>query len=320
MNRFIQLACVLAVAAVPVVAQADVWPSRMIKATIPFGAGSAADVVPRIVFERLSADFGQTIVVENRVGAGGTVGTMAVAKADPDGYTLLAQSSALTVAPSIFPNLGYDASRDLASSFMIGYSANVMIVPAQRPWQTVQDFIAAAKSKDSAINFASVGIGSAVHVSAEKFRAAAGFAATHVPYRGGSEALADIMGGRVDFYFCPLATALPLIREGQVRALVVSTTKRVGELPDVPGMSETGLQNAESSIWFGVFLPSKTPREIVTKLHDAGTKVLASAEMQARLKKLGVEPMPMTPDAMDQLIIRETAANADLIKSAGIKP
>lgn len=319
MNWIFRLAVVLTIAANPITAQADIWPSRLIKATIPFGAGSAADVVPRIVFERLAAELGQSIVVENRVGAGGTVGTMAVAKSDPDGYNWLAQSSALTVAPSIFPNLGYDASRDLASAFMIGSSANVMIVPAQRPWTTVQGFIAAAKAKDSSINFASVGIGSAVHVSAEKFRVAAGFAATHVPYRGGSEALADIMGGRVDFYFCPLATALPLIREGQVRALVVSTAKRVGELPDVPGMSETGLQNADSSIWFGVFLPSKTPREIISKLHDAGSRVLASGEMQARLKKLGVEPMPMTPEAMDELITRETAANADLIKTAGIK-
>ena len=160
----------------------------MIKATIPFGAGSATDVVPRLVFERLAADLGQSIVVENRVGAGGTVGTMAVAKSDPDGYTLLAHSSAITVAPSIFPNLGYDASRDLAAVLMLGYSANVMIIPAARPWQNLQEFLTAAKAKGSTINFASVGIGTAVHVSAEKFRVAAGFDATHVPYRGGSEA------------------------------------------------------------------------------------------------------------------------------------
>jgi tripartite-type tricarboxylate transporter receptor subunit TctC len=318
MKRLFWLAFALTIAAAP--ASAQTYPAHMIRATIPFGAGSATDVVPRLVFERLAADLGQTIVVENRVGAGGTVGTMAVAKAEPDGYTLLAHSSALTVAPSIFPNLGYDASRDLAAVLMIGYSANVMIIPAARPWQNLQEFLTAAKAKGSTINFASVGIGTAVHVSAEKFRVAAGFDATHVPYRGGSEALADILGGRVDFYFCPLATALPLIREGQVRALVVSTAKRVGELPEVPGMAETGLQNADSAIWFGVFAPAKTPRDIVTKLHQAGNKVLETPQMQARLKQLGVEAWPMTPEAMDELVKRETAANADLVKLAGIKP
>jgi tripartite-type tricarboxylate transporter receptor subunit TctC len=203
---------------------------------------------------------------------------------------------------------------------MIGYSANVMIVPTARPWQSAKDFIAAAKAKDASISFASVGIGSAVHISAEKFRVAAGFEATHVPYRGGSEAIADILGGRIDFYFCPLATALPLIKDGQVRALVVSTAQRVGELPDVPAMSELGLQNADTAIWFGVFLPSKTPREIVAKFADAGARVLAAPDMQARLKQLGVEPWPMTPEAMDDLIKRETAANAELVKLAGIKP
>jgi tripartite-type tricarboxylate transporter receptor subunit TctC len=203
---------------------------------------------------------------------------------------------------------------------MIGYSANVMIVPMARSWQSAKDFIAAAKAKDSTISFASVGIGSAVHISAEKFRVAAGFEATHVPYRGGAEAIADILGGRIDFYFCPLATALPLIKGGQVRALVVSTTQRVGELPDVPAMSELGLTNADSAIWFGVFLPAKTPREIVAKFAATGARVLAAPEMQAKLKKLGVEPFPMTPEAMDELVKREIAANADLVKLAGIKP
>jgi tripartite-type tricarboxylate transporter receptor subunit TctC len=195
-----------------------------------------------------------------------------------------------------------------------------MIVPAQRPWQTAQDFITAAKQKDSVINYASVGIGSAVHISAEKFRVAAGFPATHVPYRGGSEAIADILGGRVDFYFCPLATALPLIRDGQVRALVVSTPGRVADLPDVPGMAETGLSNADTAIWFAVFVPAKTPREIVAKLHDSAARVLATPDMQAKLKQLGVSPWPMTPEALDDLVKRETLANADLAKAAGIRP
>jgi tripartite-type tricarboxylate transporter receptor subunit TctC len=300
-------------------AHAEGWPSRLVKATIPFGAGSAADVVPRLVFDRLAAELGQPIVIENRVGAGGTLGSAAVAKADPDGYSILAQSSALTIAPAIFPNLGFDATKDLASVLMIGSSANVMIVPNSRPWKTVQDFIADAKAKPGSISYGSVGIGSAVHISSEKFRLAAGFEATHVPYRGGSEVIADILGARIDFYFCPHATALPLIREGQVRALVVSTPKRVADLPDVPTPLDAGLKNADSAIWFGVFMPSKTPRDVIEKFHAAGVKVLTEPAMRESLKKLGVEALAMTPSEMDDLVVRETAANKKVIDAARIK-
>jgi tripartite-type tricarboxylate transporter receptor subunit TctC len=301
-------------------AQAENWPSRLIKAVIPFGAGSAADVVPRVVFDRLSAELGQAIVVENRPGAGGTVGTAAVVKADADGYNLLAQSSALSISPAIYPKLSFDITKDLSSALMIGVSANVMIVPASRPWKTVQDFIADAKAKPGSIAFGSVGVGSATHISAEKFRLAAGIETTHVPYRGGAEVIADILGGRIDFYFCPLATALPLIREGRVRALVISTGKRVTDLPDVPTPAEVGLKNAESLFWLGVFMPAKTPRDIIRKFHDAGTRLLAEPSMQENLTRLGIEPFPMEPEAMDAFVAREIAENLELIKAAGIKP
>ena len=319
MNKSLRVICVLATALAATAARAEGWPSRLIKATIPFGAGSAADVVPRLFFDRLAVELGQPIVIENRVGAGGTLGTAMVAKADPDGYSILANSSALTITPAIFTNLSYDVTRDLASVLMIGSSANVMIVPNARPWKTIQDFIADAKAKPGSISFGSVGVGSAVHITSEKFRFAAGFEATHIPYRGGSEVIADILGGRIDLYFCPLATALPLIREGQVRALVVSTAKRATELPDVPSPVDIGLKDADSAIWFGVLVPSKTPREIVDRLHAAGTKVLADPATQEGLKKLAIEPMPMTPVEMDALVKREIAANFELIKAAGIK-
>lgn len=300
-------------------ASAQSWPTKLIKAYIPFGAGSATDVVPRMFFERLSAELGQPIVIENRPGAGGTIGTAVVAHADPDGYSILANSSAITIAPAIFPDLTYDATKDLSSALMIGYSANVMITSPTKPWKTIQDFIAAAKAKDANITFGSVGIGSAVHISAEKFRLAAGINATHVPYRGGGEVITDILGGRIDFYFCPLATALPLIRDGQVRALLVSTPKRITDLPDVPSPPEAGLQDADSAIWFGVFVPSKTSKDILDKLYTTGTKVLANPDTQAALKKLGVEPWPMKPEEMDALLARETIASAALIKASGIK-
>jgi tripartite-type tricarboxylate transporter receptor subunit TctC len=301
-------------------AHAQNYPSRLIKATIPFGAGSAADVVPRVVFDRLAAELGQSIVVENRPGAGGTLGTAMVVKADPDGYSILAQSSALAISPAIYPKLTFDPTKDLASALMIGSSANVMIVPVTRRWKTVQDFIADAKARPGSISFGSVGVGSAVHISAEKFRLAAGIETTHVPYRGGAEVIADILGGRIDFYFCPLATALPLIKENRVRALLVSTPRRAADLPDVPTPLEAGLKNAESVFWLGVFMPVKTPRDIVEKFHAAGAKLLAEPAMQASLKTLGVEAMPMSPAEMDAFVARETVDNLEVIMTAGIKP
>jgi tripartite-type tricarboxylate transporter receptor subunit TctC len=301
MNSFLRRSCVVMGLLLSCAAHADTtWPSKPIKAVNPFGAGSAGDVVPRLFFERLSAELGQPI---------------AVAKADPDGYTLLSQTNAISIAPAIFPNLNYDTTADLRSVVMIGSAANVMIVPNERPWKTIQDFLAAAKTKGTVINYGSVGVGSAVHISSEKFRTAAGFEATHIPYRGGSEVITDIIGGRIDFYFCPLATALPLIRDGQVRALVVSTPNRVRDLPDVPTPIDAGLKDADSAIWFGVFVPAKTPREIVEKLYVTGTKVLNTAEMQASLKKIGVEPMPMKPAEIDALLVKEIADNKLLLKS-----
>jgi tripartite-type tricarboxylate transporter receptor subunit TctC len=320
MRQSTRLMFILASLFATATAHGETWPARPIKAIIPFGAGSATDVVPRLVFDRLSAELGQPIVVENRVGAGGTLGTAAVVKADPDGYTLLAHSSALAIAPALFPSLTFDATKELASVLMLGSSANVMIVPRSRPWKTVQDFIADARAKPGSISFGSVGIGSAVHISAEKFRLAAGIEATHVPYRSGAEVITDILGGRIDYYFSPLALALPLIHEGKVRALLVSTPRRAPELPDVPTPREAGLQNAESAIWFGVFMPVKTPRDIVEKFRAAGLKVLSDPAMQDSLKQLGVDALPMTPVEMDDFLVRETVANRDVITAAGIKP
>ena len=214
---------------------AQQWPSRLIKATIPFGAGSATDVVPRLVFDRLAAELGQSIVIENRVGAGGTVGTAMVAKADPDGYTVLAHSSALTIAPAIFPDLTFDATKDLSSVLMIGSSANVMIVPDDAAVEDGAGFHRGRQSQSPA-RFRSARSASAARCISAPRNSALPPASrrTHVPYRGGAEVIADILGGRIDFYFCPLATALPLIHDGKVRALVVSAPTRVADLPDVP--------------------------------------------------------------------------------------
>jgi tripartite-type tricarboxylate transporter receptor subunit TctC len=260
-------------AAQPVAAPA--WPTKPIRAFIPFGAGSATDVVPRAVFDLLAMELGQPIVIENRGGAGGSLGVGAVVRAEADGYTILANSSAHTVAPWIVPNLPYDVARDLAGVLMIGQSANVLIAPLSKGWKAVEDLVAAAKARRGTTNYGSAGVGTGTHLAAEKFRLGAGFEAVHIPYKGGAEALTDVLGGRIDFYFCPISTALPLIRDGRVQALLVSTPARVADLPEVPTSREAGFGDS-NVIWFGVFMPAKTPRGIVDKFHAAGMKVLAS--------------------------------------------
>jgi tripartite-type tricarboxylate transporter receptor subunit TctC len=299
-------------------AVAETYPDKPVRAFIPFGAGSATDIIPRALFDALGAELGQPIIVENRGGAGGTLGVSAVVRADPDGYTILANSSAHTVSPFIV-NAPYDTAKDLSGVFMIGQNANVMIVIPDKGWKTAKDFIAAAKAKPGTINYGSAGVGSATHISAERFRLAAGVEATHVPYKGGAEAMTDLLGGRIDFYFCPISTALPLIRDGRALALVVSTPTRASDLPDVPTPVDLGLKDASTVIWYSIFMPSKTPRAIIDKFHDAAAKVLATPAMKAKMKQLAVDPFPLSPTEIDQLVVKELAANEKLIKAAGIK-
>jgi tripartite-type tricarboxylate transporter receptor subunit TctC len=301
-------------------AQAQSWPTKPIKAFIPFSAGSATDIIPRAVFDRVAADLGQPIVVENRGGAGGTIAVGAVVKAEPDGYTILANSSAHTVAPSIVDNIPYDTAKDLSAVVTLGKNANILVVSPAKGWKTAADLVAAAKARPGTINYASAGVGTATHISAERFRQSAGFAATHVPYRGGPEALADIFGGRVDFYYCPISTALPLLRDGRLVALTASTPQRASALPDVPTSLEAGYANSDYTVWYGVFMPAKTPRAIIDKFHTATMKVIATPAMQQKLAELAVDPMPLKPAEIDALVESEIKANEQLIKAAGIKP
>jgi tripartite-type tricarboxylate transporter receptor subunit TctC len=300
-------------------AQAQSWPTKPLRAFIPFAAGSATDLVPRAVFEPLAIELGQPIVVENRGGAGGTIAGNAVVRADPDGHTMLATGSNLTIAPWIVPNMPYDTVKDLASALIIGQNANVLIAPPARGWRTAQDLVATAKAKPGSINYSSAGVGTATHLSAEKFRLSAGFEAVHIPYKGGAEALADVLGGRVDFYFCPISTALPFIADGRVVALAVSTAARASDLPNVPTTLEAGYANSDLAIWYGVLMPAKTPRAVIDRFHAAGTKVLATPPMRQKLKQLAVDPMPLTPAEMDKFVANEIAANGRLIKAAGIQ-
>jgi tripartite-type tricarboxylate transporter receptor subunit TctC len=301
-------------------AVAQDWPARPIRAIIPFGAGSATDIIPRLVFDQLSPQLGQPIVVENRTGAGGTLGTAAVAKADPDGYTLLAHSNAFSVAPALYSNLPYDPVADFAPVIPFGSLAAVLVVAPSKIFKTLQDMVAAAKAKPGALNFASVGVGSGTHLSAEKLKLAAGFDAVHVPFRGGPEALTEVVAGRVDFYFCPVGTALPFIRDGRLVALVTNGAARDPALPDVPTTAEAGYKSADFPIWIGLLAPAKTPRPIVDRLNAETIKAVNTAAVKDKLAKIGVAPLVMTPDAYAARIKDEIADNLIVAKAAGIKP
>ena len=300
-------------------AAAQTWPTKPLKAIVPIGAGSLVDIIPRVVFEPLSRQLGQSIVVENRPGAGQTTGVGVVAKSDPDGYTLLANSSAHTIAPALHPNLGYDPGRDLAAVAALGVSPFVLVVSPNRGFKTAQDLVAAAKAKPGTFNFASPGVGSASHLSAERFRSSAGVLAVHVPFKGGAEAMTEVVAGRIDFFFVALGAALPQIRDGKLAALAVNGVARSGALPDVPTIREAGFNNAEYPTWFGLFVPVKTPREIVDKLHRETLKALQEPKVKDRLAALGVDPMTITPAEFDALVQKEIVLNAALVKAIGLK-
>ncbi len=301
-------------------ATAQTWPTKPLRVIVPVGAGSTTDIIPRAVFEQLGPQLGQSIVVENRTGAGGTIGTAFVAKADPDGYTILAHGSAHTIAPSLYSNLSYHPARDFAAVVALGISSSVLVVAPAKGFKTVGDLVAAGKAKPGTLNFSSVGIGTATHLSAERFRFSAGVDAVHIPFKGGAEAMTEVMAGRVDFFFGPVGLVLPNVRESKLIALTVNGAKRSAALPDVQTTLEGGFADAEYPIWFALFVPAKTPRDIVDKLHGETTKALQTPKMRERLAQFGLEPMVMTPKELDALVEKEIGINAALVKKIGIKP
>ena len=294
------------------------WPTRQnIRAMVPFSAGSTLDIVSRIVLDPLSRQIGQTIVVENRGGAGGTIGTALVAKAEADGYTMLLNASAHSAAPAAYPRIAYDPARDFAAVIPFGSVPNVTLVHPGRGIKNLKEFVAAAKG--GKFTFASAGVGSATHWAAERLRLAAGFDAVHVPFKGGPEALTEVMAGRVDFTVMGMSSALAFIKGGQLVPIAVSTPKRSPALPDVPSSIEAGLPNSDYIFWMGMFVPAKTPRDIVNRLHRETQKVLALPAVQDKFRPQGIEPMAMSPEEFDALIKREVAANIELVQAAKLK-
>lgn len=316
-RRFLQLSgTALAAASMPQLAWAQKWPTRPIRAIVPFSAGSTTDVVGRIVLEALSAAIGQPIVVENRGGAGGTIGTALVAKAEPDGYTILIHAAAHSAAPAAYPKAPYDASRDLSGVALFGVVPNVTVISPAKGIKTLKELVEAAKK--GSMTFASAGIGSATHWAAERLRLSAGFNAVHVPFKGGPEALTDVATGRVDFMCTGITSGLPFIRGGRLIPLAVSTHKR-SSMPDVPTTIEAGYPDSDYTFWNGLLVPAKTPRALVNQLHAETLKVLQQPSVMEKLKAQGIEPLPLKPAEIDAMIAKEIANNLAIVKAARLK-
>lgn len=313
------LAGVAAIAA-GTAAMADNWPSRSVLVVSPFAAGSANDIVARIVLDQVGQQLGQAFVIENRPGGGGIVGVASVVRADPDGYTLLMSSASMSSAVILHKSLPYDELRDLEPIAMFGIQPSVLVAAPQKNFKTVADLVAAAKARPGELNFASAGIGSASHIAGERFRLAAGLNVQHIPYRGPVEALSDLMTGRIDFYFLPIAPALPLINQGKVVAAAVSTPTRAPALPNVPTIAEAGYPDAEYLFWGGLSAPVKTPRGIIVKLNDEMRKALDTPAVQAKLRNFGVQAEPMSPEEFAKFFADDVAAMVKLGKAANITP
>jgi tripartite-type tricarboxylate transporter receptor subunit TctC len=299
-------------------ANAQSWPARPIRTIVAFPAGGIVDVVARVVCEALAPRLRQPVVVENRTGAGGVIAATFVAKSEPDGYTVLAHSAGHTIAPALTPKLSYDPARDFAAVAPLGVTANVLVVSATRGFKSARELAAAAKAKPGALNFASAGVGSGTHLSAERFKASAAIDVIHVPFRGTPEMITETMAGRIDFFVGPAGIVLPHIKAGKLLALAVNSPKRASVLPEVPTMAEAGFVDAEYPNWFGLFVPARTPRDIVETLHRATASALKAPEVAKKLAGLGIDPMVMTPAEFDAHVKAEVGMNAALVKAAGI--
>ena len=318
MKRFaILLACMLAPAALHA---ADNWPTRPVRAIISFPPGSATDIIGRVVAAKLTEYWGQTVVADNRGGAGGVLGSQAVAQAAPDGYTLLINSNAHAVNPSIYAKLPYDTVKDFTSIAPLVSAPNVLMTSTGSRVKTVSELVADAKARPGKINFASAGIGSGTHLSLEKFKMMAGIDVTHIPYKGTGEVITDILGGRVDYYFCPISAGIGYIKDNKVRAIAVSSIKRSRQLPDVPTVAEGGVKGYDSGLWFGVWGPERLPAPLFDKIWKDTDRALAAPDVIERMAKLASEPMHMKPAEFSDFVKSEIADTAKVVKAAGIKP
>jgi tripartite-type tricarboxylate transporter receptor subunit TctC len=298
---------------------AESWPTRTVTCIVPLGAGSGSDVMARIVLDKVSQQVGQTIIVENKPGAGGTIGTAFAIRAPADGYTMVAYG-ALASAQALYPKLSYDTLRDLTPVAALGQQPLVVIVKPDGPFKTLADLVAAIKAKPDTLNYASAGVGSTSHFGASRFLMTIGGKAQHIPYKGAADSVTELMAGRVDFSIQPLSVAVAQIRSGRLKALAVGQTTRSPSLPDVPTMIEAGVPaDAIYPYYAGVFVSSKTPNEITQKLHDEIAKALSEPAVAQKLAAIGVEPMPMSQQQFKSFFEKDVANNIEIVKAANIK-
>jgi tripartite-type tricarboxylate transporter receptor subunit TctC len=311
-------AALVALLAFPLYAQT--YPSKPVRMVIAFTPGSSTDIIGRAVAAKLSEMWGQPVVAENRTGAGGSIGSAAVLREAPDGYTLLANSSAHVANPSIYANLPYDTLKDFANIAPLAGGPNVLFVGPDTGWKTFADFIAAAKAKPGQLNFSSAGIGSGTHFNLEKLKLMAGIDVSHVPYKGTPEAISDTIAGRVCCYFAPINAALPHIKGGKAIALAVTSAQRSSLLPDVPTIAESGVRGFDYTLWVGLWGHAALPADIVNKINADVNRALASPDLAQRLTNLGTIPMKMTSAEFTDFVRREVEDTAKVLKAAGIKP
>ncbi len=309
---------VLAASLAATAAQAQTWPSKPVRYVVPFPPAGATDILARIMAEKLSGPFGQSVVVENRPGAAGNVGTEFVAKSPPDGYTILQLTVAQSISATLYEKLNYGLEKDLIPVAMIALVPNVMIVNPSVPAKSVAEFIALAKSRPGRINFASSGSGTSIHMSAEMFKMLTGVNIVHIPYKGSGPALADLMGGQVDVMFDNLTSSIGLIRSGKLRALAVTTSTRYQELPDVPTVQET-VPGYEATAWFGIVAPAGTPREVVMRINGEVNRALAHADVKEKLAQQGALARSWTPEEFGSFIHNEVVKWAKVVKASGAK-
>jgi tripartite-type tricarboxylate transporter receptor subunit TctC len=301
-------------------ARAADWPTKQVRVVVPYAPGSATDLVPRTVLEQVGHDVGQSFVVENRPGGGTTVGSNQVKQADPDGYTMLIHSNAIVTVPAIQTNVPYDPVADFSAITPLGNVPMVLVVAPSKGIKSVKELIAKAKANPGQINYGAAGIGTPPHLTMERFRLAAGFEGQLVPFKGSPEALTETMTGRIDIYFAPITPALPLIKDGKLLALAVASSKRASALPDVPTSVEAGVPDSDFDFWVGAFVPKKTPRDVVAKMHGGIVKAIRNPAVQQKLAQLGVEELIMTPEAFDARIAKEVEIAKKLTKAANIQP
>lgn len=314
--------CLLSVAGVAMkLADAqDHWPSKPITYVVPFPAGGTTDTLARLISQGLGQALGTTVIVENRPGAGGNIGSDYVAKAAPDGYTILGGTiSSHSINASLYPKMPYDPVKSFTPITLIGTNANVLVVNAASPFRSVKDIVAAAKAKPDSLSFASAGNGTSQHLAGELFKGMTGIRMTHVPYKGSGPAIQDVMAGQVPMMFDTTVVAAQHIQSGKLRALAVTSANRVKSLPDVPTMAEAGVPGYELQSWQAIFAPANTPKPIVDRLYKELAAIIKSPEMQDRLEKLGMEPSAMSPEQLAEFQRNEIAKWAKVVKAANIK-